>query len=212
MEFILDGEEYFIGQGSFDTHYRKIKKETYIKLLYVSICKSTNEQNIELALGLPLSQYKEDKDKLKELVERNFNLKGTKEFYIENVEVYPEGLVCLDSGYEGVLVDIGGRTTDVCLVENINGRRKIINPMSFPTGTINLESDFINLINNNFGLDLSLGNFNRIMRNGLKIRGEQQNISFAINVFKEYLEQLLKDINLNYNLAINDITFCGGGT
>lgn len=210
--FNLNGESYFIGQGSFDTEYRKVNKESYIKLLYAAICKSTDEKHVELALGLPLSQYKNDKEALRKLIEENFYLRGTKEFYIENVEVYPEGIVCLQQDYEGILVDIGGRTTDICLIDNINNRRKVINPTSLSIGMLNLETDFINLINSNYGLDLRIQDFNRILRRGLKINGITQDISFAIEVFKEYLEQLLKDINLNYNLAINDITFTGGGS
>ncbi len=211
-KIVLESEEYFVGQGSFDTQYRKVEKETYIKLLYAAMCKSTDEEHIELALGLPLSQYKTDKEALRKLIEENFYLRGTKEFYIENVEVYPEGLVCLDNDYEGILVDIGGRTTDVCFIENVGSKRKVINPSSLASGMINLENDFINLLNNKYGLDLAIKDFKRIIRSGLKIYGEQQDISFAINIFKEYLEQLLKDINLNYNFKLNNITFTGGGS
>ena len=70
-KIVLEGEEYFVGQGSFDTQYRKAEKETYIKLLYAAMCKSTDEEHIELALGLPLSQYKTDKEALRKLIKEN---------------------------------------------------------------------------------------------------------------------------------------------
>lgn len=207
----LDGKRYFIGQGSFDGEFRKVIKPTYLKLLYAALCKSTSNKEIELALGLPLSQYKEDKEKLKALIKENYHLQGDKEFFITHVEVYPEGIICTQNDYEGIVVDIGGRTTDVCFIELCNGRRKVINPVSLPKGMINLENDFINVLNSKFGSDLKLNDFNRILRSGLNIYGERQDITFAIDIFKDYLEDLIKDINIEYNVKLNNITFLGGG-
>ena len=35
-----------------------------------------------------------------------------KQIIIEDVEVFPEGVVTLPDDYEGICIDIGGRTTD----------------------------------------------------------------------------------------------------
>lgn len=213
----LNGEIYYVGEGEYDTTYRKIEKDNYIKLLFAILGISVELKNIQLILGLPLSQYKEDKSILKDKIRENFLLEGSlngidKTFIIEDVEVYPEGVASLPDDYEGILVDIGGLTTDSCMVTNINGRRKIEKPLSLPIGTLNLYADFINLINNKFGLDLKDKDANRIIKNGLNIRGEKQNINFAINVFKEYLENLIRQLNLQYSLETNKITFTGGGS
>ena len=98
------------------------------------------------------------------------------------------------------------------MVTRVNGRLKIESPISLPIGTLNLFSDFINLINNKFGLDLKDKDSERIIKNGLMIRGKIQNIQFAINIFKEYLENLIRQLNLQYSLKTNKIVFTGGGS
>lgn len=213
----LNDSVYIVGEGNFDTEYRKVEKENYIKLLYAMLAISTQSDNIELVLGLPISQYKQDKDTLKNIVKENFHLKGklngvNKEYFITDVEVYPEGIAALDYDYEGIIVDIGGLTTDCCLVNNINNRRKIDNPISLSEGTLNLYSNFINVINGRFGLDLKVKDVERIISHGLYIKGEKQNISFAIDIFKEYLENLIRELNLQYSLKTNNIVFTGGGS
>lgn len=216
-KIVFNNEIYYLGEGDFNTEYRKLAKDSYIKMLYGFLCTTTKQCEIELVLGLPLSQYKEDKEKLKDLIRCNFNLDGyykdvRKQYYITDVEVYPEGIASLNNDYEGVIVDIGGRTTDCCLVTNLNNRRKIENPLSLAEGTLNLYSNFINVINNRFGLDLKIKDAERLIKKGLIIKGERQNITFAISVFKDYLESLISKLNIEYSLATNNIAFTGGGS
>ncbi|HEY8804806.1 MAG TPA: hypothetical protein VIM42_06820 [Clostridium sp.] len=45
------------------------------------------------------------------------------------------------SEFNGIIVDIGGRTTDIALLEN----RKAKKPYSLPIGTLNLYWDFIKI-------------------------------------------------------------------
>ncbi|MBQ3420927.1 MAG: ParM/StbA family protein [Romboutsia sp.] len=213
----LNDETYYASEGEYDTTYRKVEKDNYIKLLFAILSISGSLKNVQLMLGLPLSQYKKDRKILINKVQENFLMQGSlnginKTFIIEDVEVYPEGVASLPNDYEGVLVDIGGLTTDCCMVTRVNGRLKIESPISLPIGTLNLFSDFINLINNKFGLDLKDKDSERIIKNGLMIRGKIQNIQFAINIFKEYLENLIRQLNLQYSLKTNKIVFTGGGS
>lgn len=213
----LNEEIYYLGEGEYDTTYRKIEKEGYIKMLFGMLAMSGSSREVQLMLGLPIGQYRTDRDKLKDMIKEHFILQGYfnkryKEYVIQDVEIYPEGIASLQSKYEGVLVDIGGRTTDACMVTSINNRLKIEKPYSLPIGTLNLYSDFINLINSKKGLDLSSSDADRILRNGLTIKGEKQDISFAVNIFKEYLENLIRKLNLQYSLETNKITFTGGGS
>lgn len=215
--FEFQDSYYVVGEGNFDTTYRKVEKDSYLKLLFSILAISGADRNLQIMLGLPLSQYKQDKQKLKELIKSNFILEGklnglAKRFVVEDVEVFPEGIASLENNYEGVIVDIGGLTTDCCMVTNINNRRNIEKPISLSKGTLNLYSDFINLINNRFSLDLQNRDAQRIIKNGLSIKGEKQNIGFAVNIFKEYLEDLIRDLNLQYSLSTNNITFTGGGS
>lgn len=216
-EIVLNDELYYLGEGSYDTEYRKIKKDSYLKLLFGILAFGSREPEVQLVLGLPLSQYKADKQKLIEMIMSNCYMFGSingeeANYIITDVEIYPEGIAAIPSDYEGIVVDIGGRTTDCCSTYIENGRRKIENPISLPTGTIKLYSELINRINSKFSLDLEISNAKRIIKNGLNLYGKKQDTAFIINIFKDYLEELIRQINVAYSINSNNIYFTGGGS
>ena len=216
-EMILNDELYYLDEGGFDTEYRKIKKDSYLKLLFGMLAIGGSKSDVQLVLGLPLSQYKTDREYLKELIMSNYFLSGSingkeVDYVVTDVEVYPEGIAAIYGDYDGIVVDIGGRTTDCCLTYIENGRRKIENPISLPTGTIKLYSELINQINSRFCLDLEISNAKRIIRNGLSIDGKRQDTTFIINIFKNYLEDLIRQLNVAYSINSNNICFTGGGS
>lgn len=215
----FNGERYYLGKGDFDTEYRKIYKNSYFKLLYGALCITTkdNINEVDLVVGLPLSQYKNDKEQLKEMILNQYILSGTfngekRNFIIKDCEVYLEGLASVPLDYEGVFVDIGGRTTDAGITYMENGKRKVENPYSLPKGTLNLYSDFVKLINSRYSLDLDCSKANRIITNGLNIKGKSVDISNEMKIFKEYLEGLISDLNVQYSLNTNNVVFTGGGS
>lgn len=203
----------YIEEGEFDTEYRKIKKEYIKELLATAICMSTIEINNQIVVGLPLGQYKEDKEQLKNLLLTNrfqdVNLNGIdRKLIIEDVDVYPEGVAALlDKNYEGIVIDIGGRTTDIALIEG----KRVQKPFSLSLGTLNLYLDFIKIINCKYSLDLKLDDAPRILKNGLKILGESKDINFAVEVFRNYVETLVKDLQIDYSIKTLDIILVGGG-
>lgn len=216
-EMILNDELYYLGEGGFDTEYRKIKKDSYLKLLFGMLAIGGSESDVQLVLGLPLSQYKTDREYLKELIMSNYFLSGSingkeVDYVVTDVEVYPEGIAAIEKDYDGIVVDIGGRTTDCCLTYIENGRRRIENPISLPTGTIKLYSELINRINSKFCLDLEISNAKRIIKNGLNIDGKKQDTTFVINIYKDYLEDLIRQLNVAYSINSNNICFTGGGS
>lgn len=207
-----------IGEGNYDTEYRKIKKDRYIDYLHTAIALSTEDLDNEIVVGLPISQYKKDREELIELISNNayidLNVNNKRyKGYITNVNVYPEGIASISNDFEGVIVDIGGRTTDACFTYiSDNNKRKIDDPISIPAGTLNLYNNFINVINSKYVLDLKSKDAQRIIKNGLKIEGEYKDINFAIDVFKDFLDGLIKDLNLHYALSASDVLFVGGGS
>lgn len=218
-EIELDGETYYLGRGEFDTEYRKVNKGSYFKLLYGSLCLGSNESqnNIKLVVGLPLSQFKNDKDLLRKKILNKCILDGLfnnqrKTFIISDCRVYLEGLAAMPLSYEGVFVDIGGRTTDAGITYMEGGRRKVENAYSLPIGSINLYSDFIKLINCNHGLDIKINRAERIIKNGLLIDGYRVDIAKEMIIFKEYLDNLVSDLNVQYSLKTNHVAFTGGGS
>lgn len=213
---IIDEEVLWLGEGNYDTTYRKVGKESYINFLYGSLALSTDTVSNYIVLGLPLSQYKEDKATLINMVlanrEKVVQINNVKKhLFIEDVEVFPEGVVTLGDDYEGICIDIGGRTTDCAMVVNERGRRRILNPISIPTGTINLYKDFINKINNKLSLDLVMTDAERILKNGLILDGKKTNIDFALEVYKQFVDTLISQLNVEYSLRTNYISLTGGG-
>lgn len=215
-ELVLNGEVFYLGEGDYDTKYRKVERENYIKLLYSMLCAGANNGEIQLVLGLPIAQFKEDKENLISLVKENFHMKGRcgkeiKEFVITDVEVFPEGIASINPGYNGIIVDIGGLTTDIALVV-YDKRIKIEKAISIPSGTLKLYSNFINAINTKYCLDLQREDAERIIRNGLKIRGKMQDTSVGSHVFISYIDNLLNQLKVEFSLDTNNITFTGGGS
>lgn len=207
----------YLGVGNRDTDYRKIEKNNYINFLYGAIAMSTKDIRNKIVVGLPISQYQEDKNELINMIlsnnKKNIEFNGiNRTVIIEDVEVAPEGVVAVNNNFNGIVVDIGGRTTDTCIVTTENGRRKIEKPLTQSTGILNLSNEFITLINSKFGLDLKESDANRIIESGLKIYGKEQNINFAINVFKEYVENLINLLQVEYSLKTYDIALVGGGS
>lgn len=212
----IDDDTIYLGEGEGDNTYRKINKGNYLKLLYGSIALSTNIDDIELAVGLPISQYNNDKTTLINLILNNNNKKIkingiSRCIRINDVEVFPEGAATVSDDFEGLVLDIGGRTTDCCLIEHYNNSKKIINPISIPRGTLNLYSDFINLLNAEFSLDLVDRDAERILRNGLKIDGQYINISRCKDVFYDFVNSLINKLNVEYSLKTYDVILTGGG-
>ncbi len=212
----IDKKHYWLGEGAYDTTYRKVDKRNYINFLFGALALSTNTIRNYIVLGLPLSQYKEDKSALTNIVlsnkEKCIEINGVeKRLIIDDIEVFPEGVVTLEDEYEGIVVDIGGRTTDCALVINERGRRRILNPISLPCGTINLYTDFIKKLNNKFSLDLVMNDAERIIKNGLILDGRNTNIDFAMDVYRAFTENLITQLQVEYSLRTNSISLTGGG-
>ena len=208
-QFQTETGTYYMGEGTPDNEYRKVKK-THLKTLFLYIIAlSTQDQNIKAVVGLPISQYRQDKDELKShLLTHRYNvtwLNGTqRKINIEDVDVYPEGLI---NSEDGILLDIGGRTTDIALIEN----KKVNDCFSIAAGTLNLYADFINAINSQYGLDLKPSDADRIIRKGLQINGVETDVTFAQGVFKSFVADLVSQIQVKYPVSTLPITVLGGG-
>ena len=214
----MDNEVVYIGEGEYDTTYRKLEKDTYLQLLYAAIALSTKSRTVsnQIVLGLPLSQYNEDREALIQKILSNndkwININDTeRHIIIDDVEVFPEGVFTVDDDYQGIVIDIGGRTTDCALIEVVRGKKKILDPISIPTGTINLYDKFIDSLNMELGLDLKLRDAERILESGLMLEGHKVNIDFAKRFIEEYSENLYRQLQLKYSLKTNIVTLTGGG-
>lgn len=213
---IMDGKTYYLGYGSYDTTFRKIDKEHYLDMLFGLLALTTNTVYNYVGLGLPLGQYKADRDELIELVLANDNriIKVNdgieRPILIKDLEVFPEGISTLKDDEECIVIDVGGGTTDCGLAVNEHGKRKILNPISIPKGTIKLYDGFANKLISK-GLDVNLEDAERILSRGYLYEHGTNDINFAMDDYKEFVEILVSKLQLNYNLRIYPISITGGG-
>ena len=207
-----EGKNYIIGEGNREVEINKAKRETNLLFIYSVIGAISDDIENEIAVGLPIGQFQQQKEEYKKFIlENGFNVVKVngveKPIKITNVIVCPEGLSSVTPDYSGIIVDIGGRTTDICLLED----KRVVNPISKPVGTLNLYAEIINSINSKFGLDLHEEDAERIIKNGLSIDGEIQDIKFIYDILATFTDDVINTLKLNYSLRTNELLLIGGG-
>ena len=209
-----NNENYTVGleTGLKDVEINKAKRENIFILLYTLIALSSNDVENKIVVGLPIGQYQKQKNIYKDMIlDNNFNeiiINNTKRVIrITDCMVFPEGLASITNDFNGIILDIGGRTSDICLIRN----KKVISPISIPKGTLNLYDKIINELNSQFSLDLELFDIQRILLNGLEIYGERKNINFIYDIINDFIKELIIKLKLEYSLSTNNLLVIGGG-
>ena len=221
----LDGKKYYIGAGSFETELNKAKKETFLPLLIAGIDMATPkdldsyEAIYNVVCGLPISQYKTNKKYIEDLVMsekiRFIEINGKrKRIFIEKFSVYPECLGAYYSldGYKNediILVDIGGRTTDIAYISG----GKLLKSSTVPVGTLNIYSDIVNKLNSLYDLAIDLNKVDRIIESGrFNVDGKAADISFITSILKNNFLKIKEELDLNYPARTEQIILSGGGS
>ncbi|WP_142415378.1 ParM/StbA family protein [Hathewaya massiliensis] len=220
---IYEGKELYVGEGEFSTDWDKSMKETTLPLLFTALSRSSKENVFQVVLGLPIQQYKQNKDKLKDLIERNrgktLNVDGEeRDIIIADVEIAPEGASAyynlsidnkkLIGNKPLTIVDIGGRTTDVCLFKD----KKIKAFKTIPVGMLNVYTDIITEVNSRFTESFKLEDGENILKEGLFLYGEQQDISFIKPILQRHFNSIYKELQLNFELSKGYVLLTGGGS
>ena len=192
-KFTIDGKTYYLGDGNYDTEFRKADKPNYLNFLFGLLALSTNTTHNCISVGLPLGQIQTDASQLTNLIMNN-NEKivrindEEKTLIIDDLFIAPEGVATLSDDFQGIVIDIGGGTTDVALVVNERGKRKIINPISIPKGTIKLYDSFANKLINK-GLDINIEDAERILNRGYLYEEGSKDIDFALDEYNDFTEK-----------------------
>lgn len=214
-----NGEDIYIGEGEFSTDWNKSQKENTLPLLYAAIYKSTEENINQIVLSLPIQQFKRNKDKLIQLVKDNRIAKvNDRNILIEDVTVAPEGASAYYTINKNskdkigekqlIIVDIGGRTTDICIFEN----KKITDVKTIPFGMLNVYQEIINFINNRYTEEFKLEEAEDIIKNGLFLNGVQQDIRFIQPILKNKFDSIFKELQLRFNVNKGYVYLTGGGS
>ena len=215
----INGSSYNIGEGEFSTDWDKSRKENTLILLYSAIYKSTEDNINQIVLGLPVQQYKKNKNNLIELIENNKCAKvENRNLIITDVTVAPEGAssyYSIDSNLRDeignkqlIIIDIGGRTTDIIVFQN----KVIIDVKTIPIGMLNIYQEIIDTVNTQYTESLVLEDGESILKDGLFLKGKQRDINFVQPILKRNFNSVFKEIQLKYNTNKGYVYLTGGGS
>lgn len=213
----MDNEKYVIGEGRFETELNKSSKQNFLPLLYAGIALSTKDNFNSVVCGLPINQYKKNKDNIENLIENNkvkkIKINGRERtIVIENFKVYPEGLGAyynLPVNEDVIIVDIGGRTTDIAYISN----NKPIKTGTVAVGTLNILADIQDTINSDYSLDLTLTDIDKMLtKNKFIIDGEMINTDFIKTILRNNFIKINEKLDLDFPARTEKIVLVGGGS
>lgn len=210
-----NGKKIYIGEGEFSTDWNKSMKDNTLPLLFSAIYKSTQDSINQVVVGLPIQQYKAYKEELKILIQSNrcATVNGRK-IVIDDIEVAPEGASAYYNipnelgNRQLIIVDIGGRTTDVSLF-----RDKMIKDIdTIGIGMLNVYQDIIDTINIKYTQNFKLEDGEDILNHGLFLNGEEKNLSFIKIILQQHFNSIYKELQLKFNLNLGYVFLTGGGS
>lgn len=220
----LDGKTYYIGDGEYEINAKKFEKSNYLPLLLAGICKSTTDDyvSVRLAVGLPLNQFKSCERELKSLLEETKHVvffNGKSKFIdITTVNVYPEGIsayqhivddyVDIIGNRDVIVVDIGGGTTDICLIRDYSATKLT----SLNIGTIHFYDAIKKALEQKYiDVKIDLEKVRHYVLNGFWYEGEEQDISFALSSAEYLFNKIYNELKLNYPITTEVVILMGGG-
>ena len=214
-----ENKHYYIGEGNFETELNKSNKENFLPLLLTGIALNSNKDDIfmQIVVGLPINQFKANKHSLENLIlssrVREIKLNNiNRKIIISDFKVYPEAIgayYSLDSQEDVIIVDLGGRTTDVAYIVN----KKVVTSSTIAVGTLNIYKDIADKLNSEYGLDLGLPEAERIIEKGfLEIDGLKISLSFVTDILKRNFMKINDDLTIKYPIRTEKIVLVGGGS
>ncbi|MDY5853831.1 MAG: ParM/StbA family protein [Bacilli bacterium] len=205
----FDNKDYIIEDGEWQFETDKVSKN-YMPYLLYAIHKSTNENDINLVLGVPINQMGRKDKLISELKDKTFKFTIgdiNREITIHKIAVVAEGYSSLFTLPDSVrsndilLLDIGGGTINVLTYSN----KKIIDRDTMPFGMFS----FYNSLEERFvaeGKETDKKNIERLL--------DKNKIPFDIEPYKDVLVDRivnrLKDKKIDYTTY--DIYVTGGGS
>ncbi|ADL53197.1 ParM/StbA family protein [Clostridium cellulovorans] len=212
----FDNKTFYIGEGNRDTELDKASKESFLPLLYSAIALSSPAQYNKVVVGLPINQYKSRKAEIENKISKESNKKiilNDKErtLTITEFKVYPEGVGAyqsLDSEEDMIIIDIGGRTTDIAYI--FNGELKTTSTVN--VGTLNIYKNIADQLNSKFSIDIDVEKAEKIIKQGyLSIDNKTVDISFVSSVLRENFMKIKADLDFKFSAHTEKLMLTGGG-
>lgn len=218
IKITIDGNTYFVGTGRGTVDIDKADSEL-TKVCLLANLALTPASDFYIVTGLPIAQYREQKDKLKHALLKyrrsTVIINGVqKDIVINDVTVFPQSAGALysqDILDDALIVDIGGRTVDVALLEVENGKLSLQKCDTWYKGMLTLYGSVVDEVNRRYGLTLEPHRAEKILTKGLSVLGKPQDLDFLRPLISEHLDPMIDEISLNYPAFTTHMYLCGGG-
>jgi len=208
-----------VGIGDGNLEFDKSDSEMNRVTTFTDLClDGDNEYN--LVVGLPISQYKAQCNKFKQII-MDYNkceviFKGRKmNIKINNVFVIPQGVGALLSLNEklndAIIFDWGSLTIDIArIIFDSDGNPVIKDYDTWIEGIQKIYGKLINKVNETYNLTLDISEAENILVNGLYINGISVSLDFLTSTIEAFIAPKLRDFKFNYPVAITPIYLAGG--
>lgn len=210
-----EGIKYYIKEGKLENNYDKANKETNIILFLYSLA-IQNKSYFKVVVGLPVLAYKNSKDKFRDKLLENkiykLNLNGKeKTIVIEDIIVFPEGAGAYfniqNRAKNAVIIDIGGGTTNIVSFKN----GKLDKCTTIAKGMIELYNRIRDYLNSKHTLKLELEDIESILKEGLRVDGEEVNWGFMRTITDNFTIELMNELR-NFDIRTCAVYLSGGGS
>lgn len=210
-----EGVKYYIGEGKLENNYDKANKETNVILFLYSLA-IQKDTYFKVVVGLPMLAYKNNKDTFRDKLLENkvYNLKLNgigKTIIVEDLIVFPEGAGAYFNiparTKNAVVIDIGGGTTNIVSFKN----GKLDKCTTIAKGMIELYNRTREYLNSKYTLKLELEDIETLMKEGLKVDGEEVNWKFIKPIIDELTNEMMNELR-TFDIRTSTVYLSGGGS
>lgn len=225
MKVKYNEQNYLIENGVFNINVNKVLNENLLVSIGTLLALSCKDVNVDLGIGLPINFYQSQKEILYNMIMENQEMRlefnGEKKvFLIKKCIVIPEAvgvyyslsseLLTLIGKREVLMLDIGGKTTDMCIIDN---NSTIKRPLTKPIGMLNLYNNIANKINADYPeLCVDIEDVRDILDNGLYQFDKKYELHFLDSMYELMTKEIVNYIKIQYeDYQRKVVILCGGG-
>lgn len=229
----INKENFIISnEGNYEYNKKKYNKDNFVQLLSYAIASNVGKDtSVNLCIGIPLSQYNDicKKELAKKIRNIDFSdikihkpnsskvKKISKNFKIEKILIRPESFAIYSmlknnpqivSGAYTLIIDIGGITTDITLVNN-EGTPSLNDSLSIELGLLNLYELVREYVLKNHNINFTINQAKDFTMNKYNPIGVSKNTPCEQILF----QKLINEIKGKYpNISSYNIIVAGGGS
>ena len=208
------GRSYTMEKGKFDNTFNKAQKNYLPNLLYAIIKSSSPEdEDFNLMLGYPLDNENVAQEFKDDLIGKEFKVEYKRGANVSNRTIRIHDVSCVgesissyytlnanERGEDLIIIDIGGRTTNVSVFQ----KRRMIDKFTIPMGTIDLFGEIVSRWNNTNGDNKTVEDTERLIDKGYITGCEVEEKLFLDDIMNQIEKKLDRKTYVNY--------YTGGGS